>query len=55
VLMLLIFSENKAAKYFSVEGSGVRTAALQTGYFFGALLFFFLVYYVGYYLSFGHR
>jgi hypothetical protein len=55
VLMLLIFSDNKAAKYFSVQGSGVRTAALQTSYFFGALLFFFLVYYVGYYLSFGQR
>lgn len=54
VLMLLIFSDNKGAKYFSVEGSGARTAALQTGYFFGALLLFFLVYYVGYHLSYGH-
>jgi hypothetical protein len=53
VLMLLIFSDNKAAKYFSIKGSGLRIAALQTGYFFGALLLFFLIYYAGYYLSYG--
>ena len=53
VLLLLIFSDNKTAKYFSTGGSGLRIATLQTGYFFGALLFFFLVYYAGYYLSYG--
>ncbi len=53
VLLLLIFSDNKTAKYFSVEGSGVRTAVLQTSCFFGALLLFFFFYYVGYYLSYG--
>jgi hypothetical protein len=54
VLILLIFSDNKAAKYFSVDGSGIRTAALQTSYFVGALLLFFFAYYVGYHLSYGH-
>src|SRR5205823_6335129 len=53
VLALLIFSDNHVARRFNIQGSHALTATLHTGVFLGALLLFFLLYYGGYYLSYG--
>jgi hypothetical protein len=53
VLMLLIFSDNRLARQFSVQRNAALTATLHTSIFLGALLLFFLLYYGGYYLSYG--
>jgi len=51
VLMLLIFSDNRVARQFGVQGRPGLTATLHTSIFVGALLLFFVLYYCGYYLS----
>ena len=53
VLMLLVFTDNRVARFFSIRQSDTLTATLRTSAYFGALLAFFLLYYAGYYLSYG--
>ena len=53
VLALLIFSDNRLARRLSIQGNHALTATLHTGVFLGTLMLFFLLYYGGYYLSYG--